>query len=70
MGQIFIRGAELPGRVRGVTVKIGDDFIIFINTCLCPETQKKATAHELAHVRRDHFYNEDPVIINELEAGA
>lgn len=68
MGQIFIRGVELPGKVRGVTVKIGDDFFVLINTCLCESVQRKAVKHEIQHIKKDHFYDEKPVIINELEA--
>lgn len=69
MNQIFIRGIELPGSVRGVTVKNGDDdFIVFINTCLSPQVQTAATIHEIRHIKKDHFYNQDPVIINEFEA--
>lgn len=68
MNQIFIRGIDLPGSIRGVTVEENDDFFVFINTCLCPETQAKATAHEIRHIKADHFYHDDPVVINEMEA--
>lgn len=69
MNQIFIRGIGLPGRVRGVTVMApDDDFIVFVNTNLCPDTQKAAVEHELRHIRKNHFYNGDPVVVNELEA--
>lgn len=68
MNQIFIRGADLPGRVRGVTVQVEDDFIVMINSCLCPETQREATAHEIRHIKLDHFYHDEPVVVNEIEA--
>lgn len=69
MNCVFIRGLDMPGGVRGVTVTApDDDYIIFLNTCLCPETQKRALAHEMNHIKQDHFYNEEPVIINEMEA--
>lgn len=68
MGQIFIRGIALPGKIRGVTVQVQDDFIVFINTCLCPATQRKATAHEIRHIKQNHFFHDDPVVINEIEA--
>lgn len=70
MDNIYIRGLPLPGKIRGVTVLApDDDFVVFINTNLCESTQAKAKEHELRHIRMDHFYNHDPVIINELEAG-
>ncbi len=69
MNRIFIKGLELPGTVRGVTVLApDDDFMVFINTNLCLETQQKAIAHEVRHIKQDHFYNDDPVVVNELEA--
>lgn len=69
MNQVFIRGIALPGSVRGVTVFApDDDFIVFINTNLCPETQSKAITHELRHIQLNHFYNDDLVVINEMEA--
>lgn len=68
MGDIFIRGLSLPGKVRGVTVEVQDDFIVFINTNLCPETQQRAIQHEIKHIKSDHFYQDSPVVINELEA--
>ena len=61
----------MPGRVRGVTVPIPeDDFVVFVNINLCPATQQDAIRHELIHIKKDHFYHDDPVIINELEAEA
>ena len=69
MNQIFIRALNLPGSVRGATVPIpGDDFVVFVNSNHCPDTQQKTIRHELIHIKRDHFYHDDPVIINELEA--
>ncbi len=68
MGQIYIRGVDMPGRVRGVTVKIGDDFFILINTCLCEKVQHNAIRHEIKHIKKDHFYDCEPVVINELQA--
>lgn len=35
---------------------------------LCPETQRTATMHELCHIKKEHFYNEEPVVYNEMEA--
>lgn len=71
MNMIIIRGLSLPGRVRGCTVPLPetDDFIVFINTNLSPERQQKTVRHELRHIKLNHFWNGDPVIINEMEAG-
>ncbi len=68
MNMIFIRGLSLPGKVRGVTVKDSDDnYNIYVNTNLNPEQQQKAIAHELKHIDKNHFYNENTAVENELD---
>lgn len=68
MQEIYIKGVDLPGKIKGVTVVKDNDFIILINTCLCEEVQQQTISHELSHVKKNHFYNCDPVIKNEMEA--
>lgn len=71
MESIIIRGIELPPKVRGVTVVDSEgDYNVYINTLLSDEVQRKTQRHELRHIVNDHFYNHDPVVINELEANA
>ena len=67
---IFIRPLALPHAVRAVTLPNEDGtFDIYINSNLPEELRQKALEHELKHIRKDHFYNEDPVWLNEEEAG-
>ena len=67
---IFVRLVPLPIAVRAVGLPNDDGtFDIYINADLPEELQHKALEHELEHIRRDHFYNDDPVWINEQEAG-
>lgn len=67
---IFIRTVSLPEAVRAVTLPNDDGtFDIYINSNLPEELQQKALDHELEHIRKDHFYNDDPVWLNEQEAG-
>lgn len=67
---IFVRLVPLPIAVRAVVLPNDDGtFDIYINADLPEELQHKALEHELEHIRRDHFYNDDPVWINEQEAG-
>ncbi|MDY5007628.1 hypothetical protein [Candidatus Allofournierella merdipullorum] len=69
MNCIFIRRLALPGTVRGVAVAApDDDFVVFVNESLCPDAQREAAEHELRHIRLDHFYDDEPVVISELEA--
>ena len=71
MNDIFIRGLKLPPKVKGVTVIDNDsNFKIYINTLLSYETQERARIHELTHIIKDHFYDCEPVIHNEMEANA
>lgn len=67
---VFIRLLHLPPKVRAVTLPNHDGtFDIYVNDCLPKELQYLAIRHELAHIEKDHFYNEDPVAFNEIEAG-
>lgn len=67
---IYIRLIPLPGPVRAVTLPNDDGtFDIYVNAGLPEELQHRAIDHELAHIRKDHFYNDDPVWRNEQEAG-
>ena len=67
---IFIRLIPLPYSVRAVTLPNEDDtFNIYVNSNLPEELQKSAVEHELNHIRKDHFYDCNPVWLNEQEAG-
>lgn len=67
---IFVRLVSFPKTIRAVTLPNDDGtFDIYINSNLPEELQHKALAHELEHIRGDHFYNDDPVWINEQDAG-
>lgn len=67
---IHLRWIEMPITVEGVTIPDPDgDFNVYINTLLSESKRKKVVEHELAHIKFDHFYDDQPVIINELEAG-
>lgn len=71
MNDIYIRGIELPVKVKGVTVlDENGDFNVYINITLSYATQKRTTNHEVKHIKLEHFYNFEPVIYNELEANA
>lgn len=67
---IFVRSVPLPEAVRAVVLPNNDGtFDIYINSNLPDELQQRALTHEMEHIRRDHFYNNDPVWLNEQEAG-
>lgn len=60
----------LPHRVHAVVLPCSDNsFDIYINLSLPEACQREALRHELEHIRRDHFYDTNPVSQNELEAG-
>ena len=67
---IFIRIIPLPETVPAVVLPNDDGtFDIYINAILPEELQDKALRHELQHINLDHLYNNDPVWLNEREAG-
>ena len=69
MADIFVRYLAFPRTVRGVTMPNDDGtFSVYINTCLCEQVQQETFAHELAHIRLNHFYDYEPVVVNEREA--
>ncbi len=70
MGNVFVRLVSLPEAVRAVTIPNDDStFDVYVNSILPEELQNRALEHELQHIKQDHFYNEDPVWVNEKEAG-
>ena len=69
MGDIFIRGIQFPLTIEGATALDSDgNYNVYINTLLSEKTQKRTIRHELNHIRKEHFYDYEPVIHNELEA--
>ena len=68
--EYFVRLLDLPPSVEGVTVPNDDGtFDIYINSLLSEERQREKLAHELEHIRKDHFYN-DIKTVREVEAEA
>lgn len=71
LGDIYIRGIELPLKIKGVTVLDSEgNFNVYINILLSYDVQQKATKHEIRHIKKNHFYDFEPVVHNELEANA
>lgn len=69
MGDIFIRGIEFPLTIEGATALDADgNYNVYINTLLSEKTQERTIKHELNHIKKEHFYDFEPVIYNELEA--
>lgn len=66
----YVRMIPLPSAVRAVTLPNDDgSFDVYINSNIPAELQVKALEHELEHIHLGHFYNDDSVGVNELEAG-
>ena len=68
MDEVFIRIVKIPAP--GVTVLDEDgNYNVYINEELTYEEQQRVADHELEHIKRDHFYQDIPVIQCEDEAG-
>lgn len=66
----FVRLLPLPSSVEGVVLPNDDGtYDIYLNANLPLQRQAEVLAHELAHIKKDHLYSEDPIRIIEAEAG-
>lgn len=66
----YVRYVALPHTVEGLTIPNNDGtFDIYINAELPDTVQKETLAHELRHIRKDHFYN-DTTPLTQMEAEA
>ena len=45
-----------------------NDFMSFVSDALFTDVQRVTAEHEPRHIRLKHFYDEKPVVINEIEA--
>ena len=56
--------------MRAVTLPNEDGtYDIYVNEALPAELRQRAAEHELRHIQQNHFYDYNPVWINEMEAG-
>lgn len=64
---VFVRYLPFPIKVEGVTLPNSDGtFSVYINSNLSNKKQMLVFQHELDHIKKDHFYDSDPVVYNEL----
>ncbi len=69
MTEHYVRLVELPRTVEGVTVPNDDGSLdIYINSLLSPQRRREVLEHELAHIRREHFYLDMPLSLMERQA--
>lgn len=65
----FVRLIALPSAVEGVSVPNDDgSFDIYINSRLPEARRDEALAHELRHLKREHFYLDLPIARIERQA--
>lgn len=57
----WVRYVQFPNMAsESVVVSNGDGtFTIYINTLFCVEKQQERLAHELKHLKDEHFYRDD-----------
>ena len=69
MTETHVRVVPLPLRVEGVTLPNDDgSFDIYINAVLSPHKQQETLAHELRHIRAEHFSLDMPLARMERQA--
>ena len=58
MDEYCIRYIDMPSRTKGLTIEDADGFYsIYINAKISAYEQKAAIIHELTHIRRNDFNN-------------
>lgn len=68
MEEVIVRLIDLT--VPGVTVLDEDgNYNVYINARLSFEERKKTLAHELRHIKKDHFFDDRMIAEIEKEAG-
>ena len=55
LNNIFVQLLDLPSRVKGMTVKRADNYIVLINEKLDSFQREKTLSHELAHIELGHL---------------
>jgi len=69
MTDTHVRLIPLPLKVEGVTLPNDDgSFDIYINSRLSPARQQETLAHEMRHIRHEHFYLDMPISRMERQA--
>ena len=69
MTDTYVRLIPLPPKVEGVTLPNDDgSFDIYINSRLSPARQQETLAHEMRHIRHEHFYLDMPISRMERQA--
>ena len=68
MYDVYIRSIKMPVKVKGFTVLDNDgSFCVYVNSLISESEQRAAADHELRHIKKQHFYNNKPVVYNELD---
>jgi len=69
MGNIFVYILNLPCSIRGYTTRDCDgDYSIYLNSNLTHEAQLEAYAHEVEHIKANHFDSEQKLLLCEEQA--
>lgn len=69
MDDIIVRIIDLPWSIKGVTVvDENGDYNLYLNSRYTYEAQLTAYHHESRHINRNHFYDDNPVAVDEADA--
>ena len=69
MPEVFIRNVPLPYKVHGLVTPNDDGtYNVYLNENLPEELRRRYLSHELAHIAKDHLYDDRPVAELEEEA--
>ena len=58
---------ELPLKVKGLTLKDDNGYMVYVNTLLTPVNMRKALKHEFLHIMDEDFSKEGNLLVREMK---
>lgn len=58
---------ELPIKVKGLTLKYDNGYMVYVNTLLTPVNMRKALKHEFLHILNGDFTDDRSLIEKEMK---
>ncbi len=58
---------ELPMKIKGLTLKGDDGYMVYVNTLLTPLDMKKALKHEFLHIMDEDFSKDGNLLVREMK---
>jgi len=67
MDEIILRYVNLPLTIKGKVMYGEDCYNIYLNCNLTRENNRKTLLHEIKHIKKNHLFSENSVVLLERE---